>query len=54
MRRVFSISLCGLLGFVTSIFGYGWFANGVFNPTGVVINLLGVIVIVSLSFAIFK
>lgn len=54
MRFVFTCCGSGLLGAVTSIFGYGWLNNEGINPAGVFINLLGVIIIVALSCVLFE
>ena len=54
MRFAFTIFCSGLLGVITSINGYGWFASGTLNPAGIFVNLLGVGVIVTLSHAMFK
>lgn len=55
MSFVFICCSCGLLGIITSIFGYGLFTDGGgLNPMGAVINLLGVGVIVALDHVLFK
>jgi len=46
----FVIAGSALLGVITTISGFGWITDGVFNPAGALLNILGVLFLVSIKY----